>query len=177
MSHKVTGSHHTIINNVIIGLKLEYTSASGAIKVMEARKRYITAPLSQHEEKIHINNHSDNNDCGFSSSQSQVQVQQNLLSDHDLQVREKQILHVAKTVTEVHSIMGEMNMMVIDQGTILDTLEYNITQTAVKVESGTKELSKADVHQKKASLTSNKILIGLAAAVIALSVGLGIKKH
>jgi hypothetical protein len=176
ISKKVTGVHCTVINNIIIGLKLEYTSACEFVKEAESCKRRIVGTPCQDEQIKSINNHTNDYEHELSSCQSQSQIRQNLLTDDQLRDREMQIVQVAKSVHEVHSIMGELNMMVVTQGTILDTIGHNIEIAATKVKSGTKDLSKADAHQKKASSASNKILGGLAAAVAILGISLGIKK-
>lgn len=44
--------------------------------------------------------------------------------------------------------MKDLSTLVIDQGTILDRIDYNMEQVATAVEEGVKELQKADKHQK-----------------------------
>lgn len=64
-------------------------------------------------------------------------------------------------------IMQDLAVMVEDQGTILDRIDYNIEQTQVQVHEGYKQLKKADSYQK-----ANKKLyciVVLAAAIILLS--------
>lgn len=61
----------------------------------------------------------------------------------------------------------DLAVMVQDQGTILDRIDYNIEQTQVQVQEGYKQLKKADSYQK-----ANKKLyciVVLAAAIILLS--------
>jgi len=43
-----------------------------------------------------------------------------------------------------------LNVLVIEQGTLLDRIDYNIEQTLVKVKEGVKDLTKADEYSKKA---------------------------
>lgn len=64
-------------------------------------------------------------------------------------------------------IIQDLAVMVEDQGTILDRIDYNIEQTQVQVYEGYKQLKKADSYQK-----ANKKLyciVVLAAAIILLS--------
>lgn len=61
----------------------------------------------------------------------------------------------------------DLAVMVQDQGTILDRIDYNLEQTQVQVQEGYKQLKKADSYQK-----ANKKLyciVVLAAAIILLS--------
>jgi syntaxin 16 len=64
--------------------------------------------------------------------------------------REKEILKIAQSVNDLASIFRELSVLVIEQGTILDRIDYNIEQTLVKVKSGGEELVKADKYSKKA---------------------------
>lgn len=64
-------------------------------------------------------------------------------------------------------IMQDLAVMVEDQGTILDRIDYNIEQTQVQVHEGYKQLKKADSYQK----ANRKLycIVVLAAAIILLS--------
>lgn len=61
----------------------------------------------------------------------------------------------------------DLAVMVQDQGTILDRIDYNLEQTQVQVQEGYKQLKKADSYQK----TNKKLycIVVLAAAIILLS--------
>ena len=56
---------------------------------------------------------------------------------------------VAESVGELAEIFKEIQVLVIDQGTILDRIDYNIEQAAERVEGAVKELHKANEYQKK----------------------------
>jgi hypothetical protein len=115
---------------------------------------------------------------GLRNSEPLLSLEMNDLdADEYAEARFQNILKVSKNVTLVNSLMKELNMTVLQQGTILDNISYNIEQAHEKVESGTKQLEKADKHQKTGSNVSNKILGGLAATIVTLSVILGIKKR
>ncbi|KAJ3000259.1 hypothetical protein HDV02_006470 [Globomyces sp. JEL0801] len=56
--------------------------------------------------------------------------------------REKEINEIAKSIMAVAEIFQELQTMVIDQGTVLDRIDYNIEQTNVALESAHEELLK-----------------------------------
>lgn len=68
------------------------------------------------------------------------------------QEREREINQVVQSVNELAQIMKDLSVLVIDQGTIVDRIDYNIQTVAVSVEEGLKQLQKAERTQKKGGM-------------------------
>ncbi|CAA0822328.1 Syntaxin-43 [Striga hermonthica] len=66
--------------------------------------------------------------------------------------REREIQQVVESVNELAQIMKDLSVLVIDQGTIVDRIDYNITNVAASVEDGLKQLEKADKSQKQGGM-------------------------
>ncbi|KAE8010295.1 hypothetical protein FH972_006678 [Carpinus fangiana] len=66
--------------------------------------------------------------------------------------REKEIQQVVESVNELAQIMKDLSVLVIDQGTIVDRIDYNIQSVATTVEEGLKQLEKAERTQKKGGM-------------------------
>ncbi|XP_014468050.1 PREDICTED: syntaxin-16 [Dinoponera quadriceps] len=81
--------------------------------------------------------------------------------------REEQIGSIVQSIADLKYIFKDLAVMVEDQGTVLDRIDYNIEQTQVQVQEGYKQLKKADSYQK----ANRKLycIVILAAAVILLS--------
>ncbi|KAG2694691.1 hypothetical protein I3843_08G152700 [Carya illinoinensis] len=62
--------------------------------------------------------------------------------------REREIQQVVESVNELAQIMKDLSVLVIDQGTIVDRIDYNIQNVATTVEEGLKQLQKAERTQK-----------------------------
>ncbi|VVA96600.1 unnamed protein product [Arabis nemorensis] len=62
--------------------------------------------------------------------------------------REKEIQQVVESVNELAQIMKDLSALVIDQGTIVDRIDYNIENVASTVEDGLKQLQKAERTQR-----------------------------
>ena len=58
--------------------------------------------------------------------------------------RDKEVLGIAKSVEDLAMIMRDLSVLVIDQGSVVDRIDYNMEQTATAVEQGVEELVKAD---------------------------------
>ncbi|XP_038714855.1 syntaxin-43-like isoform X1 [Tripterygium wilfordii] len=66
--------------------------------------------------------------------------------------REREILQVVESVNELAQIMKDLSVLVIDQGTIVDRIDYNIQNVATTVEEGLKQLQKAERTQKQGGM-------------------------
>jgi syntaxin 16 len=83
--------------------------------------------------------------CFLTSPQSRSQTQsltQATLSP-DLQIRDRELTEIAKSIASLAELFKDLSVLVIDQGTLLDSVEYNIEQTAVQVSEAVKELNVA----------------------------------
>ncbi|KAI0081213.1 t-SNARE [Panus rudis PR-1116 ss-1] len=82
------------------------------------------------------------------ASRSQAMAQDLLLPDQDLRARDRELTEIAKSIGTLAELFKELSTLVIDQGTLLDSVEYNIEQTAVQMEDAVKELNIATRYQK-----------------------------
>jgi len=68
-------------------------------------------------------------------------VQDNL--PPDLMRRNRELTEIAKSIADLAVLFKDLSSMVIDQGTLLDSVEFNIEQTAVQMSQAVKELNVA----------------------------------
>lgn len=64
--------------------------------------------------------------------------------------RDEEIQNIAKSIEELSSIFKELAVLVIDQGTILDRIDFNMEQVVEHTKEGIQQLEKAEEHQKSA---------------------------
>lgn len=82
-------------------------------------------------------------DADKSYSQSTIQqTSQKQLTSNDAAImqREREIMDIAKGIIELADIFKDLQAMVIDQGTMLDRIDYNVERMAVDVKGAEKEL-------------------------------------
>ncbi|XP_021722266.1 syntaxin-41-like [Chenopodium quinoa] len=91
-------------------------------------------------------------------------------SDHLTAEREREITQVVESVNELAQIMKDLSVLVIDQGTIVDRIDYNIQNVATSVEEGFKQLQKADRSQKGGMARCATILIIMCFVMLVLLV-------
>jgi syntaxin 16 len=65
-----------------------------------------------------------------------------------IEERDEEIRKVVETIVELAQIMKDLSVLVVEQGTMLDRIDANISQTAMKVEEGVKELVRAEKTQR-----------------------------
>jgi syntaxin 16 len=61
----------------------------------------------------------------------------------DLTSRDRELTEIAKSISSLAELFKDLSVLVIDQGTLLDSVEYNIEQTAFQVQDAVRELNVA----------------------------------
>jgi syntaxin 16 len=78
------------------------------------------------------------------------------------EIREKEILNIARSINELANLFRELNQLIIDQGTLVDRIDYNVERAYSSVKKGTGELAKAEVYSRR----SRTALCGLGLFVM-----------
>ncbi|XP_018429806.1 PREDICTED: syntaxin-16 isoform X1 [Nanorana parkeri] len=99
-------------------------------------------------------------DRGFTDDQL-VLVQQNTLM---VEEREREIRQIVQSISDLNEIFRDLATMIVEQGTVLDRIDYNVEQSCVKTEEGLKQLQKTEQYQKK----NRKMLVILILFVIVI---------
>lgn len=108
----------------------------------------------------------DFEDKGFTDEQMSALA----YAETDAAQRLRDIRQIAKSVVELAEIVKDLSLLVVEQGTILDRIDYNIEQTAVSTEKAVEELEKASKIQSK---TKTKLCILLLMGLL-LAAGAGL---
>ncbi len=88
--------------------------------------------------------------------------------------RDAEILQIVKSIEELAQIFKELAVLVIDQGTILDRIDYNMENAVENVKQGIVHLEKAEENQKNAMSVKCIILLVL---LIIIMIGILAWKH
>ncbi|KAF5370671.1 hypothetical protein D9758_001811 [Tetrapyrgos nigripes] len=81
-------------------------------------------------------------------TQSQSLMHASSTVDVDLQARDRELSEIAKSIAQLAELFKDLSVLVIDQGTLLDSVEYNIEQTASQMKDAVSELNTATRYQK-----------------------------
>lgn len=93
--------------------------------------------------------------------------------DAAIEQREREIEKIAQGVIDLSNMFQELNSMVIDQGSLLDRIDYNVERTAEHVKEADKELTVATGYQKKS--TKRKVILLLILIVVGMFILLLVK--
>ncbi|PWN32575.1 t-SNARE [Meira miltonrushii] len=96
------------------------------------------------------------------SQQDQLQAQSQLLIDEeqaqapsqseiDIVRRDREIDQIAKSITELAELFQDLSALVIDQGTMLDRIDFNIEHIGQDMAESVKELNQATSYQRRTS--------------------------
>ncbi|RMY29621.1 hypothetical protein D0865_15471 [Hortaea werneckii] len=97
----------------------------------------------------------------------------NTAMDSAITQREREIEKIAQGVIDLSNIFQELNTMVIDQGSLLDRIDYNVERTHDHVQGAERELKVATGYQKKT--TKRKVILLLVLVVVGLFILLLVK--
>jgi syntaxin 16 len=90
----------------------------------------------------------DDVDPGFSAQQMR---RVDRVEAHSYE-RDREVVHILQSVNDLAGVMKDLSVLIIDQGTVLDRIDYNCEMVAVTVEEGRKQLAKAEDYQKNSRL-------------------------
>ena len=105
-------------------------------------------------------------DPGFSNQQTLKADSMSTLIDE----RDKEVMGIVQSIHELAQVMKDLSVLVIDQGTVLDRIDYNLEQTATGVQQGVTQLKKAERAQRRGLAASCVMILLVAVGVMTLIV-------
>ena len=123
--------------------------------------------IEEDEEDKELNNNYEMNEISTTSSEIMENMQNKNLNDNFLmkeepdillQERDKEVDSIVKSVNNLHEMFKDMNVLVNEQGTILDRIDYNIDIGFDNVLKAKKKINTAN-ESRKGSCFRNAIII------------------
>ncbi|KAM6339561.1 syntaxin-16 isoform 9-T9 [Alca torda] len=97
-------------------------------------------------------------DRGFTDDQLAL-VEQNTLM---VEEREREIRQIVQSISDLNEIFRDLGAMIVEQGTVLDRIDYNVEQSCMKTEEGLKQLHKCewtDLHSRTLPLNVQALVV------------------
>ncbi|WVQ84774.1 hypothetical protein IAT38_006931 [Cryptococcus sp. DSM 104549] len=101
-----------------------------------------------------------------SQTQLQSQSQGAVAVDIDIQSRTNEITQIASSISELAELFRDLGNMIVEQGTVLDSVEYNVQQTARELDGAVEELKVARRYQ--ANTGRRKCILFLVLCILGL---------
>ncbi|EEQ90611.1 syntaxin 16 [Blastomyces dermatitidis ER-3] len=182
----VSKSDETMAKNIQISLASRVQEASAGFRKKQSMylKKLrsldgMTTPLERSATPIQ-NPYMDpsliESDADKSYSQSTLlQTSQKRVTSNDTAIaqREREINDIARGIIELSDIFRDLQAMVIDQGTMLDRIDFNVERMNVDVKAADKELTVATNYQRRTA--KRKILLLLFLLVVGMFIILLVK--
>lgn len=93
------------------------------------------------------------------------------MNEQMIMQRDKELREIMSSITDLQDLFKDLSQMVIEQGTILDNIEYNVQQVVEHTEMAVQELTTANKYQKTArgwicAIILVVVIVGLIAAIL-----------
>ena len=156
---KQIGTSGNGVDEVAICKNIQKTIASRlqtlSLNFRKSQKEYLETLRAQKEGKspIFIDNDEDEDaemrrEGGVKLSDAELLVLEQ--GQDNLKERDKEIQKIAQSIGELATIFRELAVLVIEQGTILDRIDYNMDMVVETTKHGVVELKKTQAIQKQA---------------------------
>jgi len=94
---------------------------------------------------------------GGEGGMSEAQLQGLVAMEEQAGDRDRQVTNIVASIEELSQVMKDLSILIVDQGTVLDRIDYNMQATGDSVKAGVLELERAEKHQKS---SRNWLIIG-----------------
>ncbi|XP_068768407.1 syntaxin-16 isoform X1 [Struthio camelus] len=179
-SRNCTEQEERVLRNVVSSLAQSLQDLSTNFR--HAQSDYLKRMKNREERSKHffdtsvplMDDGEDNTlyDRGFTDDQLAL-VEQNALM---VEEREREIRQIVQSISDLNEIFRDLGAMIVEQGTVLDRIDYNVEQSCIKTEEGLKQLHKAEQYQKK-NRKMLVILILFVVVIVLIVVLIGVKSH
>jgi len=145
-SRGASGADSQIRENVQRNLATQLQQLSQQFR--QAQKTYLGQIKERQQGQWDSEEPARSSSAGMQTGFSEAQLLQ--LEEMEMQAgqRTQEISQIASSISDLHTIFKELAVLVIDQGSILDRIDYNIEQVVAQSVEANKQLKKAEDSQK-----------------------------
>jgi len=178
LTHGATNEDKRVRKNIQMGLAGDLQVLS--TKFRKKHKKFLSQISEQRNKidatgnKFKFDENADEDDVDGDATWSHEQLEELGHMDRLIDERDKEITQIAKQVSDLAQLFRELSVLVIDQGTILDRIDYNMEEVVVNFEEAETELKETEKIIKRGC--SGTIILVLCVMCIIMAIILIIKK-
>lgn len=158
----ITAEDKEIVVNIQRSLATQLTHVSQEFKV--AQKTYMNEIRKRKGGSTIFNDSSTNATDILDAAFTEDQLLELEGIESQVETRSQEINKIAKSITELNSVFKELANLVVEQGTILDRIDYNMENVVKDTAEANKQLTKAEEIQKSSRL--QKCILMLVAFIV-----------
>jgi syntaxin 16 len=160
--------------HIVFRQKLTYTVELRALGGMNSPLDRAASPVQNpYTDPSLMDSEIDRSSAQSTLLQTKQKQRSTGLHDSTIAQREREIEDIAQGIIDLSNIFQELQTMVIDQGSMLDRIDYNVENMTTEVKQADKELKVATGYQKKS--TKRKIILLLVLIVAGMFILLMLK--
>ena len=139
------------------------SSQSHYVKQIDARKRNVDTFLLSSDSNNPYESSFLSQEAAQTDEELTVdQIQQIIANEHMVKEREREVIKISKSILELNTLFKDLAVLVVDQGTILDRIDFNIEQTSMRIKAAHRHVQKAYEGHKSRKMQCIVILAGIA---------------
>jgi syntaxin 16 len=154
---KISASEKVVRNNMQRSIAKKLQGLSGAFR--QNQKDYLgrikaqkSGCISKELDFLHLPVGKGTSDYDLDRGDfNQAQLQELKENEEMVNQRDQEILKITQSIEELAQIFKELAVLVIDQGTVLDRIDYNMEQVVEHTREGISQLLVAEESQKSAT--------------------------
>lgn len=148
------------LNNVLCEFR---SSQSSYVKQLDARKRNVDSFLLSSDSQNSYESPFLLQDTSQTDGELTMdQIQQIVQNEQLIKERENEVIKISKSILELNSLFKDLASLVVDQGTILDRIDYNVEQSVLKIKTAHKHVQKAYKSQQTCKMQCIIVLAAIA---------------
>ncbi|KAI6177661.1 hypothetical protein M3Y97_00932400 [Aphelenchoides bicaudatus] len=134
------------LNNMLCEFR---ASQSSYVKQLDARKRNVDSFLLSSDsqnpyESSFLSQEASQNDGELTMDQ----IQQIVENEQMINEREREVIKISKSILELNTLFKDLASLVVDQGSILDRIDYNVENSVLQIKKAHKHVQQAYSAQK-----------------------------
>ncbi|KAF8821836.1 SnaRE domain-containing protein [Cardiosporidium cionae] len=155
-------SVETVLKNAQRTIATQLQALSQAYR--KQQKHYINE-MKKREQGENLLDFQVNDEENLSHDPNDVSV-----LERDILTRNDELTKIAEAVTDLHAVFQDLAVLVIDQGTVLDCIDYNMEQVVHNTERAKKQLIKAEHFHKSSFLFKAAICLTIVFIILVVAV-------